>query len=128
MERKMHKTRLSLYYLAGYLTIGGLGFLAAPGTMLTLFFSNGHYSDVIVRLAGVLLLALGIIVTQIIRYQVSQLYPTTLFVRAFILLTLLFLYFSSRDPLMITLLVIVGVGFLLTLSSYIADRARSGGG
>ena len=122
----MRTTRLSLYYLATYLTIGGLGFLAAPQTILTLFFSNGQYRDVIVRLAGVLLLALGILVFQIIRHRVSALYPTTLIVRAIILLALIFLYFSSRDPLMITLLVIVGLGFLLTLGSYIADRARSG--
>ncbi len=124
----MRKTRLSLYYLASYLTFGGLGLLAAPQTMLTLFFSNGQYSDVIVRLAGVLLLALGIIIIQIIRLQVSQLYSTTLIVRVIILLALIFLYMSSRDPLMITLLVIVGFGFGLTLSSYIADRAHSGSG
>ncbi len=41
----MSRTRLSLFYLATYLTIGGIGFLAVPQTMLVLFFSNGDYSN-----------------------------------------------------------------------------------
>ena len=122
----MHRTRLSLYYLASYLTFGGLGFLAAPQEMLSLFFCNGSYSDVMVRFVGALLLALGIVVIQVIRYHLSQLYFTTLLVRSIILSTMLALYFSSRDPLMITLSVIVGLGLALTLSGYIVDRARSG--
>lgn len=122
----MNKTRFSLFYLASYLIGGGLGLLAAPQTMLTLFFSNGHYRDVLVRLVGVLLLALGIIVVQIIRFRIAQLYPTTLIVRTIILIVLALLYISSRDPMMITLFVIVGFGFLLTLGGYMADQGGSG--
>ncbi len=118
----MNKTRLSLYYLATYLTVGGIGFMLLPQTMLTLFFSNGTYSHIMVRFNGVLLLSIGIFVIQLIRHQVSELYGTTLIVRTIILIALVALYFISRDPLMISLLVIVGLGFALTLTSYILDR------
>ena len=121
----MSKTRLSLYYVATYLTVGGIGFMFLPQTMLTLFFSNGTYSDVILRFNGVLLLSIGILVIQIIRHQVSELYGATLIVRAIILITLVALYFISRDPLMIVLLGIVGLGFVLTLTSYILDHKAS---
>ena len=118
----MSKTRLSLYYLATYLTVGGIGFMLVPQTMLTLFFSNGNYSNIMVRFNGVLLLSIGIFVIQLIRHRVSELYGTTLIVRTIILIALVVLYFFSRDPLMITLLVIVGLGFILTLTSYVLDH------
>ena len=56
-------TRLSLFYLAGYLCVGGMGFLLAPGVTLELFLSNGSYSDVMVRFVGVLLVSLGFVLT-----------------------------------------------------------------
>ena len=118
----MSKTRLSLYYLATYLTVGGIGFMVVPQTMLTLFFSNGNYSNIMVRFNGVLLLSIGIFVIQLIRHRVSELYGTTLVIRTIILIALVVLYLFSRDPLMITLLVIVGLGFILTLTSYVLDH------
>jgi hypothetical protein len=54
-----------------------------------------------------------------------QLYSTTLIVRAIILVALVGLYFSSNDPLMLTLLGIVGIGFIFTLVSYMIDRRGS---
>ena len=42
----MHKTRLSLFYLAGYLLIGGIGFLIVPQKMLKL-------SSMAAQIAGV---------------------------------------------------------------------------
>ena len=82
----MRRTRLSLFYLAGYLLPTGLLLLVAPRVTLRLLQSNGDYgSDVFVRVAGLLLLAIGIIVVQIIRRRVEALYPTTLLVRALFL-------------------------------------------
>ncbi len=118
----MQKTRLSLFYLAGYLIVGGVGFLAFPQTMLTMFLSNGNYSDVMVRMVGVLLLSLGILIVQLIRHRAAELYKTTLIVRTIILLALATFYFLYRDPLMIVLFVIVGIGYTLTLTSYLLDR------
>ena len=118
----MSKTKLSLYYLASYLTFGGLGFLILPQFVLTLFFATGTYSDMMVQIVGVLLLSLGIVIIQIIRHEVSALYPTTLIIRSVIIIAFTVLYLINRDPLMITLLIIVGLGFVLTLSSFFLDK------
>ncbi|MDH3253305.1 MAG: hypothetical protein OEM41_10970 [Ignavibacteria bacterium] len=121
----MNTTRRSLYYLAGYLIVGGIGFTAVPSLMLTLFLSTGSYDQVMIRFVGVLLLVLGIIISQVIRYRIEVLYPVTLVARAIILGALLWFYFLSFDPLMIVLMVIVGIGFLLTLSGYLIDRRNA---
>lgn len=122
----MHKTRLSLYYLTGYLLTGGLGFLLLPQTMLELFQSNGTYSDLMVRMTGLMLLCIGIIITQFIRHNVVDLYGTTLFVRSVILFALFIFYMLYEDPLMIVLMAIVGFGFVLTLACFVLDRRGRG--
>lgn len=121
----MKRTRYSLYYLAGYLLFGGIGFLFLPQQMLKLFLSTGNYSDVMVRIVGVLLLALGMVIVQIIRMKLEVLYKTTLVVRTVILISLFSFYFVYRDPLLIVLTCIVGLGFILTLSSYLVDKQKA---
>lgn len=122
----MKRTHLSLYYLVGYLIPAGIGLIAAPQIVLRLLLSNGEYGDVMPRLVGVVLLALGIIVLQILRLRAEVLYPTTLVARSVILVCLLGLYVYARDPLFISLLVIVGLGFVLTGASYLMDRRATG--
>ena len=122
----VQRTRLSLYYLATYLVGAGVALVVAPGLALTLLFSNGHYGDVLPRLLGVVLFALGVVVVQIIRHHVEALYTTTLAVRAVIVLVLAGLFAYSRDPLFISLIVVVGIGMVLTGTSYLSDRRRVG--
>jgi uncharacterized membrane protein YoaK (UPF0700 family) len=118
----MQTTRLSLFYLAAYLLGAGVALVAAPGLALSLLFSNGHYGDVMPRLLGVVLFALGVVIVQIIRHRVEALYTTTLLVRSFIVLVLAGLFLYSRDPLFISLIVVVGLGMIFTGSSYLRDR------
>ena len=118
----MKKTHLSLYYLVGYLIPGGVALIIAPQWALKLLLSNGNYADVLPRLVGVLLLALGIVILQIVRIHVDVLYSTTLAVRSVILVCLFGLYLYSQDPLFLMLLGIVGLGFVLTGISYWLDR------
>ncbi|TMD07440.1 MAG: hypothetical protein E6J01_05850 [Chloroflexi bacterium] len=118
----MRRTRLSLYYLAAYLLGAGIALIFAPSLALTLLFTSGHYGDVMPRLLGVVLLALGIVIVQIIRHQVEVLYTTTLIVRTLIVAVLTGLLIYSRDPLFISLLVVVGFGMVLTGASYWRDR------
>ena len=118
----MRRTRLSLIYLASYLVGAGVALVAVPGLALTLLFSNGHYGDVMPRLLGVVLFALGVVVVQIIRHRVEALYTTTLLVRAVIVVVLAALFVYSHDPLFISLIVVVGIGMLLTGSSYLSER------
>jgi uncharacterized protein YjeT (DUF2065 family) len=119
---------MSLYYLIGYLIPGGTALLTFPQLTLKLFFSNTDYGDVLPRLVGMLMLALGIIILQVVRHRLEALYTTALIVRSGMLPILLGLYLYSGDPLFITLLVVVGVGVVLTGTSYWLDkrsRARS---
>ncbi len=48
----MNRTGLSLYYLCGYLPIGGLVLLFFPKQGLSLLLSDGDYGDVFPRLLG----------------------------------------------------------------------------
>ena len=81
----MKRTRFSLFYLAGYLIPAGFLLLIAPDFTLRLLLSNGSYGDVFPRMAGVLLIGLGVIVVQFIRFRLEMLYSTTLVVRSFFL-------------------------------------------
>ena len=118
----MKRTHLSLYYLIGYLMSGGIALLTFPRLTLKLFFSNTDYGDVLPRFAGMLMLALGVIVLQIVRHRVEALYITALIVRSGMLPIMLGLYLYSGDPLFITLLVVVGIGAVLTGTSYWLDK------
>jgi len=118
----MKRTRLSLYYLAGYLLFAGVALVLAPSLALQLLLSNGSYGELLPRLLGVVLFALGVVVAQVVRLGLAQLYTTTLAVRVVILAVLVWLYASSSDPLFLVLLGIVGLGFVLTGTSYLLDR------
>jgi small basic protein len=118
----MRRTRLSLFYLATYLLGAGIALILAPSIALTLLFAKGHYGDVMPRLLGVVLLALGIVIVQIIRHRLEVLYTTTLLVRVFIMVVLAALLVYSGDPLFISLMVVVGLGMVLTGTSYLSER------
>jgi uncharacterized protein YjeT (DUF2065 family) len=118
----MKRTRISLFYLIGYLIPGGLGLLVAPQMALKLLLSNGDYGNVMPRFAGMLMLALGIIVTQAVRHRLDVLYPTALAVRSGMLPVLYSFYILSGDPLFLTLLAIVGIGVVFTGVSLALDR------
>jgi len=118
----MRWTRLSFLYLVGYLWLGGLGLLAAPGLAIRLLGSGEAYPPVLLRLVGGLMLALGIVVADIARKRIEPLYPTTLIVRTVLLTTILWLFIASRDVLFLSLAGIVAFGMLLTGLGLVADR------
>jgi len=112
---------MSLVYVIGYLIPGGLGLLVAPQMALKLLFSNGNYGDVMPRMVGMLMVALGVILVQVVRHRQEVLYPTALVVRSGMLPVLLSFYIVSYDPLFVALLVIVGIGVFFTGVSYWLD-------
>jgi thiol:disulfide interchange protein len=118
----VNRTRLSLYYLAGYLTFAGLALLLVPSFALKLLLSNGDYGETFPRLAGMLLIGLAILVTQIIRHRIEVLYPTTLVVRLFFLVVFAYLFLSSSDPFFLVVFGIVLLGVILTGYSYLTER------
>jgi len=118
----MNRTRLSLYYLGGYLVVIGFGLLAAPHATLALLQSNGDYGDVFPRVAGMLMSGLGLSIFGMIRARSHRQYPATLLIRTYFLVCIAVFYAMTRDPLFLVLAAIVGLGFLLTLGSYFLDR------
>jgi len=50
----MERTRLSLFYLVGYLIPSGVMLLIAPRFTLKLLLSNSDYGDVFPRAAGIM--------------------------------------------------------------------------
>src|SRR5262245_17862897 len=59
--------RLTFIHLATYLLVGGLGLLIVPELTLRLLLSNGSYGDVLPRLVGVFMIALGGTVLEFVR-------------------------------------------------------------
>jgi uncharacterized protein YjeT (DUF2065 family) len=121
----MRLTRLSLYYLATYLIITGLLWLVSPAQTMRLMLATGTYDDVFPRVAGLLLLGIGVLVVQIIRLKAEIIYGTTLLVRSIFLIGFLGFYLTTRDPLFLVVLGVVGLGVALTGTSYVLDRRRT---
>ena len=121
----MNRTRLSLFYLGSYLTIIGFGLLFAPHGTLNILRSNADYGDVFPRVAGMLMSGLGLSTFGMIRAHSSELYPATLFMRAYFIACIVAFYAMTGDPLFLVLVGIVGLGLVLTLGSYLADRKDS---
>ena len=121
----MHKTRLSLLYLGTYLVLIGLGLLFAPEGTLRLLQSNTEYGKVFPRVAGMLMSGLGFSVFGIIRAGVPKLYPATIIIRMYFLACLAAFYWMTTDLLFLVLILIVGVGLVLTLSAHLLDRRET---
>lgn len=118
------KTRLSLYYLVTYLTLTGLGLMIAPASTLKMLFASREYDDAMPRFVGILMLALGLVVSQIVRFRVSQLYPITVIIRSIIWLYVLWLYFHTGETFFAAVLGVLGLGILLTASTYLMERGK----
>ena len=118
----MRRTHRSLYYVAGYLLFTGAALLVAPVPILRLLLSNTDYGDVMPRLLGAVLAVLGTLILQVIRHRVEALYPTTILVRILLLAVLVALFAYSGDPLFLVVFGVVGLGVVLTGTSYLLDR------
>lgn len=116
-------TRTSLFYLATYLTLTGLGFLLLPRATLAALQAEHAYDDVFVRFVGAFMLAVATLVVQIVRHRLEVLYPTTLGVRLFFLAVITGLYLETHDRLFLVILAVVGLGFALTAAGLWAERA-----
>lgn len=120
----MKYTRISLFYLMGYLLLGGFGLLFFPNAMLNILYSNGEYSDMMVRLIGAFMIALGLVVSRTIQLRLVVLYSLTLVVRIFLVSVIGSFYLIYKDPMLLVLFVIVIIGVLLTSISYMVDNKR----
>jgi uncharacterized protein YjeT (DUF2065 family) len=110
--------RLTFIYLASYLLVGGLGLLVVPKLTLYLLLSNGSYGDIMPRVVGIFMIALGGVIFQFVRHHDYRYYRYAIFARIFIVAAMTTLYFKSRDPLFLVLDAIVLVGLMPSI--YIA--------
>lgn len=121
----MSRTRLSLWYVVAYLAVAGLSLLLVPNFALNLLLSNNAaaYGDVMPRFVGMTLIGIDILVFQIVRLRIEQLYSTTLMVRIFFLVVLALLFVISKDPFFLVVFGIVVVGVALTGYAYLRERS-----
>ena len=124
----MRRTHLSLYYLVGYLFPAGLLLLTVPTFATKLLLSNTTYDEPPLRLAGLALIALGMLIAQIVRHRVDVLYTTTLAVRAMLVIGLGWLLVSTGNPFFGVVLIVVLIGIVLTGTSYLIDRREAAAG
>ena len=68
---------------------------------------------------------LGLSIFGMIRARSFELYPATLFMRVYFIACIVAFYAMTGDPLFLVLVGIVGLGLVLTLGSYLADRKDS---
>ena len=80
-----------MFYLAFYLGSTGIALLFAPEFTLKLLGAHREYEPVFVRFTGSFMIALSAIVVQLIRHRVEALYPTTIGVRAFFIVCIVWL-------------------------------------
>jgi uncharacterized protein YjeT (DUF2065 family) len=124
---ELPRTRLSMFYLAGYLLPVGLALMFVPQPTMKLFLTNHAYDDLGLRIGGVFLFAIGMIVSGMIINEASRAYLVTLFVRAFIITALFVLYTFYGDPALVVINLVVGVGWVLTYLGWRKDKAEQCG-
>lgn len=84
--------------------------------------STVDYGLVAPRLVGIMTFSIGYLVFEIIRFRVKLLYPATIVIRLLMGAVFLSLYFYTSNPLFITMLLIGGVGVILTIVAYIIEK------
>lgn len=118
-------TKLSLYYLFGYLSVTGVGLMAMPTAVLQLLGSTATYDDTFTRLVGAFMIVLATLVAQMIRFELKQLYPTTIAIRVFFISTIIWLYTRTNDPAFLMILGVVCLGLFLTLLGFGLERKQA---
>jgi len=116
------RTRLCLLYVAAYLIVSGIALLIAPQIALKVMFSNADYGVAMPRWVGMLSLALGALVSQVVRHRLAVLYPLGFFMPAAMVVGFAGLYLQSSDPLFLAVLGVVGVGVVATGISLFTER------
>jgi uncharacterized protein YjeT (DUF2065 family) len=114
--------KITFTYLAGYLIGGGIGFAFIPELTLNLFLSNGEYGDIMPRVVGMFMMALGGLVAFMTINQDFRYYINTIYIRTAMTAFLFWLYFISKDPLFIVFIVIVLIGLLPSWYTYLSKR------
>jgi hypothetical protein len=116
------RTRLCIWYVAGYLIVSGTALLLDPSTTLAMMLSDTDYGLVMPRWVGMLSVALGTLVGQVVRHRIVVLYPLSFFMPAAMLVGFVSMYLQSANPLFLAISAVVAIGVLATGTSMLTDR------
>ncbi len=118
----MKAKKITLTYLTTYLAIGGIGFALFPDQILKLFFSNGNYGDIMPRMVGMFMCALGFLIFRILKNEDWKYYSATIYVRSSIVLFLFWLYYKSDDPMLLVVNGIVLLGLIPSIFIHFGNK------
>lgn len=118
----MKLIKFSFYYISAYLGLAAVAFLFFPSAFQKLLFASEVYPPVPMHIAGMFALLLSIVVFQLARKGLFELYPTTLFARVLALIIIVTLYFQTHNPFFICMFGIVIVGFITTIIGHFQKK------
>lgn len=121
----MNLKRITLSYVVTYLMIGGLGLSSAPDLFLKLFQSNQDYGDIMPRVAGIFMIALGGLFAAMLHFKDYKYYGFSIVVRTFIVLFIFLLFFMNNDPFFIVINIIVLFGLIPSYIIFAKDKMKS---
>lgn len=106
-------------YIATYTALLGLPFLFFPRSVLPMIGFDPSMADEgpFVRLTGMFLLCLTLITFRIWQKQIAEMVLGTVFLRTFIIITLLIVGITGGFPFLFIMIGVVGVGVAGTLWS-----------
>jgi uncharacterized protein YjeT (DUF2065 family) len=119
------RIRLCIWYVAGYLILSGLALVLAPRGALEAMLSNTDYGSIMPRWVGMLSVAMGTLVGQIVRLRIAALYPLSFFMPAAMLVGFVGLYLQTANPLFVAVSAVVGIGVLATGISMLLQKANA---
>ncbi len=122
----MDPRRLLLGYLAGYLLFGGIGLALAPDVALDLLQSDQEYGDVMPRVVGMFMVALGALIAMFVVREDYTYYPFSIAARTGIVVFLFFLLTIDGDPMFVVFAAIVLVGLIPSYVVYFRERPTRG--
>jgi hypothetical protein len=118
----MNLKRLTLSYLSAYLLGGGLALAAAPEFALDLLQSNEDYGDVMPRVVGMFMVALGSFIALMVYRRDYSYYRFSIVARTGIVIFLFVLYSIDQDPLFLVFSAIVLVGLVPSYYVVLTER------
>ncbi|MEI6843212.1 MAG: hypothetical protein WCK48_01745 [bacterium] len=110
----MKYIKFSFYYISAYLGLAGITFLFIPAQFQKLLFASEIYDPIPMAIAGMFALLLSIVLFQLARKGLFELYPTTFFARIVAIAIIVSLYVRTHNPFFISMFMIVIVGMIIT--------------
>lgn len=114
--------KLTWIYLASYLCLGGAGFALAPDLTLKLFLSDGDYGNIMPRMAGMFMVALGGLIAVMTCNNDFRYYSYSVFARTMMVAAIVWLYTITNDTLFPVIITVILIGLIPSWYLYLRQR------